>query len=338
MSKIVSIIVPCYNEEKTIQQVLEGFLSQSYPRQFMEVIIADGLSTDETRREIATFARDHEDLSITVLDNPKRIIPAALNLALQAAHGDIILRFDGHSIPYPDYVETCVRDLEAGLGEIVGGTWEIRPGAETWIARSIAAAAAHPLGVGDALYRHSDKPAYVDTVPFGAFKKALLASVGNYDENLMVNEDYEFNTRVREHAGRIWMNPAIRSIYFARSTLRGLVKQYWRYGFWKYHMLRQYPHSLRWRQALPPLFVLSIIALLVLGCFFNPIFILLGIEILLYIAIMLGAGILSACKHHDGMLMLGLPTTISSMHLAWGSGFLWGIIKGLFKSGKAETA
>ena len=218
MSRTVSIIVPCYNEVKTIQQVLAGFLSQSYPRQFMEVIIADGLSTDGTRREIAAFARDHEDLSITVLDNPKRIIPAALNLALKAAHGDIILRFDGHSIPYPDYVDNCVRDLEAGLGEIVGGTWEIRPGAETWIARSIASAAAHPLGVGDALYRHSDTPAYVDTVPFGAFKKDLLASVGNYDENLKVNEDYEFNTRVRVKGGRIWMNPAIRSVYFARST------------------------------------------------------------------------------------------------------------------------
>ena len=336
MSQIVSIIVPCYNEEKTIQQVLEGFLSQSYPRQYMEVIIADGLSTDGTRREIDAFTRDHDDLSITVLDNPKRIIPAALNLALQATRGDIILRFDGHSIPYPDYVENCVHDLEAGLGEVVGGTWEIRPGAGTWIAHSIAAAAAHPLGVGDALYRHSDKPAYVDTVPFGAFKKELLASVGYYDESLMVNEDYEFNTRVRDHAGRIWMNPAIRSIYFARSTWKGLVTQYWRYGFWKFHMLKRYPHSLRWRQALPPLFVLSILSLLILGCFFKTFFIILGLEVLLYSAIMLGAGVLSAWKKHDGRLIPGLPISILSMHLAWGSGFLWGIINRLIKSGKAE--
>jgi succinoglycan biosynthesis protein ExoA len=178
----------------------------------------------------------------------------------------------------------------------------------------------------------------VDTVPFGAFKKELLVSVGNYDENLMVNEDYEFNTRVRDHAGRIWMDPDIRSIYFARSTLKGLATQYWRYGFWKYSMLKRYPHSLRWRQALPPLFVLSIIALVILGCFFTPFFILLGIELLLYLAIMHGAGILSACKLHDGMLTLGLPMAISSMHLAWGGGFLWGIIIGLFKSGKAEKA
>ncbi len=226
--------------------------------------------------------------------------------------------------------------LKPGLGEIVGGTWEIRPGADTWVARAIAAAAAHPLGVGDALYRHSDQPAYVDTVPFGAFKKELLEKVGLYDESLQVNEDYEFNTRVRESGGRIWMNPAIRSVYFARSTLAGLLIQYFRYGFWKYRMLKRYPGSIRLRQALPPLFVFSLLVCLFLGLLFKVFLLILGMEILLYLAVLVAAGIHASEKNKDLALVPGIPMAISVMHLAWGSGFLWSIIRWLSKSNKAE--
>jgi GT2 family glycosyltransferase len=255
---------------------------------------------------------------------------------LNEAHGDIILRLDGHSIPFPTYVEKCVHDLETNMGEIVGGTWEIRPGADTWVARAIAAAAAHPLGVGDALYRHSDKPSHVDTVPFGAFKKELLEKVGLFDESLQVNEDYEFNTRVRDSGGRIWMNPAIRSVYFARSTLAGLLIQYFRYGFWKYRMLRRYPGSIRLRQALPPLFVSSLLVCLFLGLLFKVFLLILGMEILLYLAVLVAAGIHASEKNKDLTLVPGIPMAISVMHLSWGSGFLWSIISWLSKSNKAE--
>ena len=135
------------------------------------------------------------------------------------------------------------------------------------MAQSIAAAASHPLGVGDALYRHASKASQVDTVPFGAFKRELLALVGFFDESLLTNEDYEFNTRIRKSGGTIWLDPAIRSVYFARPTLAALARQYSRYGFWKWRMLRRYPETLRWRQGLPPLFVLSLLAWNWPGCF-----------------------------------------------------------------------
>ncbi|MCX7608581.1 MAG: glycosyltransferase, partial [Anaerolineales bacterium] len=147
---LVSIIIPCYNEEKTIRSLLEAIYRQTYPLEHLEVIIADGLSTDATRQVIGDFARTHSKLSLTVVDNPKRHIPAALNAALRQSKGEVIVRLDAHSMPYPDYVERCVAALEANLGENVGGVWEIRPGASTWIGHAIAAAAAHPLGVGDA--------------------------------------------------------------------------------------------------------------------------------------------------------------------------------------------
>ncbi len=324
----VSIIVPCFNEQNTINQLLEAIYAQTFPRADLEVVIADGMSDDGTRAVISTFADVHPDLRIVVVDNLKRNIPAGLNCALEKSMGDIIIRLDAHSMPYPNYVENCVADLESGLGENVGGVWEIRPSAKTWIAQSIAAAAAHPLGVGDAFYRHAVKSAYVDTVPFGAFKRDLLALIGFFDETLHTNEDYEFNARIIKSGGKIWLNPAIRSVYFARNTFWGLAKQYFRYGFWKWCMLRRYPDTLRWRQALPPLFVLSLVILSILGIFLPLFQLILAAEIILYAFTLIAAGILNAIQKKQISLVFGLPLAISVMHIFWGSGFLWSMIRG----------
>lgn len=332
----VSIIIPCYNEQNTIEKMLAAIYAQTYPRADLEVIIADGMSTDRTRDEIAAFADSHPDLHIAVVDNPKRFIPAALNMALGEAHGEIIVRMDAHAMPHPDYVERCVADLATGLGENVGGVWEIRPGADGWLADSIAAAAAHPLGVGDALYRHAEKPAEVDTVPFGAFKRELLALIGFFDESLLANEDYEFNARIRKSGGKIWLNPSIRSVYFARSTLGGLAKQYANYGFWKWKMLRRYPDTLRWRQGLPPLFVLSLVGLGLLGFFWNGFWVGLGAEAALYLLALTAAGVQRAIRQKKVFPVFGLPLAISVMHICWGSGFLWSMIGGNSTKKNAE--
>ena len=327
----VSVIVPCYNEQTTIRLLLEALRGQTFPRAEMEVVIADGMSQDGTRAEIAAFQRDFPDLQVRVVDNTLQTIPSGLNRAIEASRGGIIVRSDAHSKPYPDYVANSVRALEEGRGENVGGVWEILPGAQTWIAESIAVAAAHPLGVGDALYRHAKRAAYVDTVPFGSFRRELVEQIGPFDESLLTNEDYEFNTRVRQSGGTVWLDPAIRSVYFSRSTFGALARQYWRYGFWKLRMLRRYPSTLRWRQALPPAFVLSLAGLLLLGLWLYPFLWLLGAEILLYLSVMLLAGFRAAQKRHKPLLAIGLPLAIATMHLAWGSGFLWSLLSSLVK-------
>jgi succinoglycan biosynthesis protein ExoA len=326
----VSIIIPCYNEQTTISTLLEAIYAQNYPHKNLELIIADGMSTDGTRAKIAEFANSHPDLRITVVDNTRRHIPTGLNRALKETQGEIIIRLDAHSIPYPDYIERCVSDLEAGLGENVGGVWEIRPGAETWMARSIAHAAAHPLGVGDALYRHTGKSASVDTVPFGAFKRELLALIGMFDETLLTNEDYEFNARIRKSGGKVWLDHSIRSVYISRSSFWGLARQYFRYGYWKWRMLRRYPGTLRLRQALPPLFVLSLLVLGITG-FFLPLFrVILAAELIIYIFTLLIVGIQTTLKYQNISFFLGVPLAISFMHISWGAGFLWSMISGRF--------
>jgi succinoglycan biosynthesis protein ExoA len=322
----VSVIVPCYNEQSTIRLLLDALHQQTYPRANMEVIIADGISKDGTRNAIESFQKEFPDLNVRVVDNSNRSISSGLNRAIEVSRGEIILRLDAHSKPYPDYVANSVSAHGEGRGENVGGVWEIRPGSDTWIANSIAVAAAHPLGVGDALYRHTKQAAEVDTVPFGSFRRALIEQIGFFDESLLTNEDYEFNARVRKSGGKIWLDPSIRSIYFARSTLRELIQQYWRYGFWKWRMLSRYPDTLRWRQALPPLFVLSLISLIVLSIFIPFTRILLAGELVIYLSIMVLAGLYAALRQHKAYLILGLPLAIPAMHLAWGSGFLWSIL------------
>jgi succinoglycan biosynthesis protein ExoA len=323
---LVSIIIPCYNEQNTIRLLLEAIYQQSYPRPDMEVIIADGLSEDGTRGEIANFRELHPDLEIRLVDNPRRIIPAALNKGLDVATGQYIVRLDAHSVPARDYIERCVADLECRKGENVGGVWDIRPGGNGWIARSIAVAASHPLGVGDASYRYTMKAGPADTVPFGAFRREIFEQVGRFNENLLTNEDYEFNVRIRQSGGKIWLNPAIRSTYFARPDLGSLARQYWRYGYWKLRMLRSYPATVRWRQFLPPLFIVTLFGLSILAIFSKIMSIILGLVIICYVMVILFGSIFMAWKNKSVSQLVGIPLAVATMHICWGSGFLWSMI------------
>jgi glycosyltransferase involved in cell wall biosynthesis len=323
---LVSVIVPCFNEQNTIRLLLEALYAQTYPRPQMEVILADGLSSDGTREQAALFQQEHPDLCVRIVDNPQRIIPAGLNRAIAAARGEFLVRLDAHSVPRPDYVARCVGALEQGLGDNVGGVWEIRPGGGGWQARSIAVAAAHPLGVGDARYRYTERAQLVDTVPFGAFRRTLVEKIGPFDESLLTNEDYEFNTRLRQAGGKVWLDPAIRSTYFARSSLQELTRQYWRYGFWKARMLRRYPGTVRWRQALPPLFVLSLLVLPGLWILTPCAGWLFMIELASYALVLLAVGVQTALKMRGVGMIFGVPLAIASMHIAWGSAFLWSML------------
>ena len=326
LKRQVSIIIPCYNEQRTIKPLLDGLLGQSFPAENMEVVIADGGSNDGTQAAIAEWQAAHPKLQVVLIEDHTHSIPAALNSAIKASHGEFIVRLDAHSKPQDEYVARSVAALEAGLGQNVGGVWDIRPGSENWIGRSIAAAAGHPIGVGDARYRFTNQAGVVDTVPFGAFKRELLDRIGFYDETLLANEDYEFNARVRESGGKVWLDPQIRSAYFARSNLKALARQYWRYGYWKLQMLRRYPQTLRWRQALPPLFVLGLAVLLLASPFlWLARWALVGI-LALYTLVLLLAGIQLAIRNKDAAQVAGVPLAIATMHFCWGTGFLWSLL------------
>jgi len=329
---LISLIVPCFNEENTIEKLLEAIRSQTVPLEVVEVIIADGFSTDNTRNKINEYRIKHPDLNITIIDNEKKVIPAGLNKAIKAAKGDIILRMDAHAYPASDYIEKSVAALTAGLGDNVGGVIDIRPPNNSWIARSISVATAHPLGVGDAKYRWTTKTSEVDTVAFGCFYKSTVDKAGYYNESLTANEDYELNARLRKMGLKIWVDPAIRAVYFSRPDLKSLAKQYYSYGFWKVRMLRMFPDTIRWRQALPPLFVFGILMLLLLSVIWFPAFWIFVIVSLLYLFILAIGALKPAFTQKDAALFIGIPLAIMTMHFSWGTGF-W---MSLLKSGKKE--
>lgn len=324
----VSIVVPCFNEEATIAELLEAIYTQDFPRDDIEVVIADGLSTDQTRGRITEFQPTHKDLNVQVIDNPTRLIPAGLNLAIAASHGEIIIRLDAHCVPRPDYVSRCVADLSAQKGWNVGGVWEIQPGAAGWMAASIAVAASHPLGVGDALYRFTTQASAVDTVPFGAFRRSLIEKIGGFDESLQANEDYEFNARVRKAGGLVWLDPAIRSVYYARADLGSLARQYARYGYWKAKMLHRFPGTLRPRQAVPPLFVLFLLIFPLLMPFFPWLDLVYLVGMVSYALLLIFAALSKAIQRKQGSFVVGIPLAMITMHIAWGAAFLWSLITG----------
>jgi succinoglycan biosynthesis protein ExoA len=327
----VSVIIPCRNEEKYIGMVLQAIYDQSFLISDMEVLIADGMSEDNTREKIEEFSISHPELEIRILDNRAQIIPAAINLCLREANGEYIIRMDAHSIPNREYVEISIQDLEAEKGTNVGGVWDIKSHQKDWFSRGIAAAMENPFGVGDAKYRYTGTASHVETVPFGAFKKSLIDEIGNFDESLLANEDYEFNHRIRKAGGEIWLNPEIRSKYFARPTLNAVWKQYWRYGYWKLKMLMRFPESLRARQAIPPLFVSTLVLLFIGAFLWTPVRWILFLEVVLYWMILLLAGIKSAIKDNEIMHLISVPITIITVHISWGSAFLWSILRTGFR-------
>jgi GT2 family glycosyltransferase len=237
------------------------------------------------------------------------------------------VRLDAHSIPDHDYIERCLSVLESTGAANVGGLWEIRPSAEGLLARAIAQAAGHRIGAGDARYRTGGDAGEVDTVPFGAFKREWVEKVGPFDTTLITNEDYEYNVRLRQVGGMIWFDPSIRSTYFARHDLHSLARQYARYGYWKARMLRKYPETLRWRQALPPLFVLSVIILGIAALFWFPARIALAVQLALYALFVFGFGVVRLLYNRDFGTLIGFPLAIWTMHFAWGGGFLWSLLR-----------
>ncbi len=325
----VSLIIPVYNGAKTIQDLLAAVCEQDFPLQDLEVIIADGRSTDGTRDKIAEFAREVPELKVKVIDNPARTRSSALNLAIRESVGDYILRMDAHSFPHPNYIKYCLRALVEGKGDNVGGVIQVKPANQGWVAESIAIAAAHPLGVGDASYRTGSKAREVDTVAFGAFHRSLIDQIGGFDETLLINEDYEFNVRVRKSGGVVWLDPEIMVSYQSRQSFQELAVQYWNYGYWKLRMLLRYPETIRWRQ-ISGFFVLSWLGLGFFSIWFLWARWLLVLEALVYSGALLYAGTKAALKENKDFLVFGLPLAIATMHFAWGSGFLWSLIRHSF--------
>ncbi|HEY4241794.1 MAG TPA: glycosyltransferase family 2 protein [Kofleriaceae bacterium] len=222
----VTIAMPAFNEEKYIEACIASVQAQDYPGDLIEILIADGRSTDRTRELLAAMAVD--DPRIIVVDNPARLQAAGLGQLVKQATGDIVVRMDVHCEYAPDYVRKCVETMERTGADNVGGAQRAK--AKTFFQRALCAALGSPLGVGGAKYRSAEAEGLVDTVFLGAFRRRVFEAVGLWDPGAITNEDAELNQRILDTGGQIYLSRDIVVHYFPRDSFATLAKQYYRYG------------------------------------------------------------------------------------------------------------
>lgn len=319
----VSVLMPVRNEEAFIERGLEAVLAQDYPSERMEVIVADGQSTDATREIIRSFQKDHKNLIL--IDNPGRIVSTGVNLALREARGSVLLLVGGHCKIDRDYVSRCVARLEDVACDCVGGVLETV--GETLSAEAIAAAMSSRFGVGGSPFRVATRQAgYADTAVFAAYKRDIVERTGEFDVELVRNQDDEYNYRLRKLGGRIFVTPEIHSVYYSRASLGKLWSQYWQYGFWKVRVLQKHPRQMQLRQFIPPLLVFTFLVLAATAPVSRVSQSLLFALSAIYLGGNFIAAIVTARRTKWRMLPL-ISAAFAILHFSYGSGFLVGLVR-----------
>lgn len=312
----VSVVVPVLNEADHLAAAVAAIVAQGYPGR-LEVVLAVGPSRDGTEGVAAALAE--ADARVVVVPNPSGRTPAALNAAIAASTGAVVVRVDGHSELSPGYVQRAVETLATTGAANVGGIQ--RAVGDTGMQRAIAAAMTSPFGVGDAKFHYGGAPGPVDTVYLGVFRRDVLDRHGGYDESLVRNQDYELNWRIREGGGTVWFDPELEVTYRPRPTLRSLASQYFQYGQWKRVVLRRHPRSVRWRQLVAPAALLANLAGLLIGAAWRPALL---VPVVYSVATVVSA---VSVRGIAPSVRLRLPMVFATMHWSWGLGFLLGSAK-----------
>ncbi len=320
---LVSLIMPVRNEADFIGRCLDAVVGQDYPAGLLEIIIADGMSDDRTRNIITSYQERHPNISL--IDNPERIAATALNRAIRKSAGEVVIRVDGHCEIARDYVSRCVAHLQKDGVDAVGGP--ITTVGQTAVARAIAVAMSSTFGVGDSGFRVlKDETRFVDTIAFPAYKRDLIERAGLCDEELVRNQDDEYNYRLRSLGAKLLLAADVQSTYYSRSSLKSLWRQYFQYGYWKVRVLQKLPRQMQLRQFIPPLFVGTLFAGVAMMPFSSFGMIVFGIPFGLYLVANLIASVITGARNNRRVAGL-LPIVFLILHISYGAGFLTGLIR-----------
>ena len=329
----VTVVLPVRNEADFIAESLGAVLGQDYPRDRMEILVADGMSDDGTRE--AVLAAAATDPRLRLVDNPARVVAPGLNRAVKESVGEIVVRVDGHCVIARDYVRRCVAHLQAGEADGVGGSVETVGSGP--VAGAIARAMSSRFGVGDSAFRTlRNQTRLVDTVPFPAYTRAIMRRAGEFDEELVRNQDDEYNTRVRRAGGKILLAADVHSTYHSRPTLRSLWRQYFQYGYWKVRVMQKHPTQMRLRHFAPAGFVAALATAALAALVWAPAAAVLLAVIAIYGAAGLAASVVAARPGGIGQAPLIL-LCFWILHFGYGLGFLWGLLRFAGRWGDRST-
>lgn len=276
----VSIIIPVYNEERYIRRCIESLIVQNYAIEDSEWIFIDGVSEDRTKEIIESY---EDNYPITVLINKRRITPASLNMGIQASRGNYIIRMDAHAAYPSDYVSKCIEILEQTGADNVGGI--IETAGNGFLGGAIAKVLSSRFGVGDSSFRTGGTNGYVDTVPFGAFRRDVFDTIGNFNEDLLRSEDNDINARIIASGGKVYLSQDIHSTYYCRDSVKGVLKQGIQNGNALFQTLKVNPKAMKIRHYIPFLFLLSLICFPIIAIWAVPIRYLFAAECACYSAL-----------------------------------------------------
>jgi glycosyltransferase involved in cell wall biosynthesis len=322
----VSVIVPCRNEIKYIENTISDIINQDYP--CFEVLIIDGQSDDGTDKIIKKYSEHYPN--IKYYENPDKTVAHALNIGIRNSSGEIINRMDVHCHYPKNYISELVRYLDEYKADNVGGVCVTKPADNSKTAIAIAEAISCIFGVGNSYFRlKNNEIKEVDTVPFGCYRRELFNKIGDFDTELVRNQDDEFNGRLRKFKGRIYLIPTVEIEYFARSSVRKLFKMYYQYGYYKPLVNKKLGMPATVRQFFPPLLLLNIISIPVFYFISRSIFsITLGV-FGLYLALNIYFSFRIALFRKTLALFLLLPYIFLNIHLSYGLGYFNGLIRQL---------
>ena len=307
----VEVVMPVRDEANHLAEAVDAVLAQDYPGR-VTIVLAVAPSSDGTEAIAGSIA---DGARIRTVDNPAGTAPAGLNAAIRAGSAPVVVRVDGHAELSPGYIRRAVTTLRRTGAANVGGIQ--RAVGATPFQHAVAAAMTSRFGTGDAAFHYGGDEGPTDTVYLGVFDRKAIEAVGLFDDDLVRNQDYELNIRLRAAGRLVWFDPELEVTYRPRRTLRELARQYFDYGRWKRVVLARHPSSLRWRQAAPPVATAAVVVGTVAGVWWRPALLIPGLYIL---AVGAAAAVTPATPPTKARLLAIFPT----MHLSWGAGFLTG--------------
>lgn len=313
---MISVVCPVYNEEAYIKNVLD-FCVQAKPNN-KEVFFVDGNSTDKTVEIISEYVKQYP--FIHLLHNPNKIVPYALNIAIQKAQGDIIIRLDAHTLYSIDYFEKIIETFAKHDADIVGGPMRIANG--TTIQNAIGYATSTIFGIGNSSFHFENFEGYTTSVYLGAWKRKIFATTGLFDVQMKRNQDDEFHYRAVSKGFKIYQSPDIKLYYFPRNSFTKLFKQYYQYGLYKPTVLAKVKSAISLRHLIPPVFVLYLL-LLPAFLLFKQIYFLLPLAVYLLCTLLFSI----RAKNISPLLFINVFFTYPILHIAYGVGFIIGFIR-----------